>query len=408
MEKKWQIVLAAVGIHISIGAVYAWSVFTTPIMEYLGASLKEVQFAFGLAILFLGFSASFLGKYVERYGSRNAGLFAAAFYGVGMMGTGLAIYVKNIWLLYLFYGAIGGVGLGVGYIAPVSTLVKWFPRKRGLATGLAIMGFGFASMLAGPIVQYLIAAAPLYLVPVMMGLAYMAIMAASAARFALPPKTEEQTPRGNYFTGGMSAPEALETWQFKALWLILFINIFCGIAIISIASPLAQEMAGMDAREAAVMVGVMGLFNGLGRLLWSALSDYIGRPLTYVSFFLIQLAGFYALTRSAESFLFAALVYSIMTCYGGGFSAMPAYLSDIFGVKALSAIHGHILTAWGLAGLTAPLFTAWMKEITDGYRDVLLIFTAFYAVALAVSLILWKRRHAAAKGNALGATSESA
>lgn len=392
MDKKWQIVLAAVGIHISIGAVYAWSVFTNPIMSYMGASLKEVQFTFSIAILFLGFSASFLGKYVERYGSKKSGLAAAAFYGAGMLGAGLAIYLKSLWLLYIFYGMIGGIGLGIGYITPVSTLVKWFPKKRGLATGFAIMGFGFAAMAAGPIIQKLMTVLPLYLVPVVMGLCYIVLMTISSLQFALPPAVKTQTAGKNYFTSGMTAPEALKTWQFKALWLILFINIFCGIAIISIASPLAQEFIGMNAAEAAVMVGVMGLFNGAGRILWSALSDYIGRPTTYMLFFLLQIAAFYALTTTTAPFLFTSLIYLIMTCYGGGFSAMPAYLSDVFGIKALSTIHGHILTAWGLAGLFAPLFTAWIKEMTNGYGQVLFIFTAFYFIALSVALALFRER----------------
>lgn len=392
MDKKWSIVLAAVGIHISIGSVYAWSVYTNPIMQYLGVSLKEVQFAFSIAILFLGFSASFLGRRVERLGAKKSGLLSACFYGVGLLGTGLAIYLKNLWLLYAFYGIIGGIGLGIGYIAPVSTLVKWFPRQRGLATGFAIMGFGFASLVAGPVIARLIALLPLYFVPVVMGLVYVAIMVFSSLQFSLPPEADEAAPSREYFSG-LSASEALKTWQFKALWCILFINIFCGIAVISIASPLAQEFIGMSAASAAIMVGIMGLFNGLGRILWSALSDYIGRPLTYALFFAIQIVSFYALTLTTDPLLFTGLVYIIMTCYGGGFSAMPAYLSDIFGVKSLSSIHGHILTAWGLAGLFAPLFTAWIKEITNGYREVLFIFALFYIAALAVALFLFKQRH---------------
>lgn len=392
MDKKWIIVLAAVGIHISIGSVYAWSVYTNPIMQYLGVSLKEVQFAFSIAILCLGFSASFLGRYVERCGAKKSGLISASLYGLGMIGTGLAIYLKSLWLLYAFYGVIGGIGLGIGYITPVSTLVKWFPKQRGLATGFAIMGFGFASLIAGPVIERLIAALPLYFVPIVMGIVYIAVMVFSSLQFSLPTEADAEQPSRDYFTG-LSASEALKTWQFKALWLILFINIFCGIAIISIASPLAQEFIGMSASSAAVMVGVMGLFNGLGRILWSALSDYIGRPLTYALFFVIQIFSFYALTLTEDALLFTGLVYIIMTCYGGGFSAMPAYLSDIFGVKSLSSIHGHILTAWGLAGLFAPLFTAWVKEISNGYREVLFIFALFYIAALSVALLLFKQRH---------------
>lgn len=396
MDKKWLIVLAAVGIHISIGAVYAWSVFTNPIMQHLGVSLKEVQFAFSIAILFLGFSASFLGKYVEKHGSKKAGLLSACFYGIGMMGTGLAIYVKSLWLLYLFYGVIGGIGLGVGYITPVSTLVKWFPKQRGLATGLAIMGFGFAALFAGPVIQYLMTILPLHLVPVAMGALYIVVMVTSALQFSLPKEYREKK-SGRVLLTGVTAKEAVATKRFKAMWLVLFINIFCGIAIISIASPLAQELIGMSATGAAAMVGIMGLFNGAGRLGWSAFSDYIGRPFTYVLFFLIQIVGFYALSMTKEQIIFTGLIYLVMTCYGGGFSAMPAYLSDVFGVKALSAIHGHILTAWAMAGLLAPLFTAWIKEMTSSYSDVLNIFIGFYFIGFIIAAGLFKVRHAPLK-----------
>lgn len=397
MNKKWLIVLAAVGIHISIGSVYAWSVFTNPIMEYIGASLKEVQFTFSIAILFLGFSASFLGKYVEAAGAKKSGLAAALLYGGGLLGTGLAIYVKNLWLLYLCYGVIGGIGLGVGYITPVSTLVKWFPKQRGLATGFAIMGFGFAAMVAGPLIQTLMQLMPLYLVPVAVGVGYILVMTVSALQFCLPEEAASTggSPYPSKLNQGVSAPEAVKTWQFKALWFILFINIFGGIAIISIASPMAQEFIGMSTAAAAMMVGIMGLFNGLGRIIWSALSDYIGRPLTYTLFFIIEIIGFYALTMVTGAQSFSVLIYIIMTCYGGGFSAMPAYLSDIFGVRSLSSIHGHILTAWGLAGLFAPLFTAWVKEMANGYREVLFIFAAIYMAALIVAVVLlWHRRQA--------------
>ena len=384
MKKKWLIVLAAVGIHISIGAVYAWSVFTRPIMNYMGVSLKEVQFAFSIAILFLGFSASFLGKYVEKYGSRKAGLAATFFYVVGLTGTGWAIYLKSLPLLYLFYGAIGGIGLGIGYITPVSTLVKWFPRNRGFATGCAIMGFGFASMVAGPLIQWLISRVQLYWVPLILAGIYLIVMTASALQFTLPRFARNHS-RSRVVAKGYTAHQAVRTWQFYALWFMLFINIFCGIAIISIASPMAQEMIGMDSSTAATMVGFIGLFNGLGRILWSSFSDYMGRPNTYIIFFVLQIVGFYFLS-DFNVHLFTSILYLMMTCYGGGFAAIPAYISDVFGIRQLSVIHGHILTAWALAGLFAPMFMAWLKEVTNSYSNVLLVFIGLYGAALVVSL----------------------
>lgn len=386
MDKKWIIVLAAVGIHICIGAVYAWSVFTRPIMQYMGVSLKDVQFAFSIAILFLGFSASFLGKYVEKHGSKKAGLAATFFYVTGMFGTGLAIYLKSLPLLYLFYGAIGGIGLGIGYITPVSTLVKWFPKNRGFATGCAIMGFGFAAMIAGPLIQTLMGYLPLYYVPVVMGAIYLVIMTISALQFKLPQFVEHHA-ASRILSKGYTAKRALRRWQFYALWLMLFINIFCGIAIISIASPMAQEMIGMNSSTAATMVGFIGLFNGLGRILWSSFSDYVGRPNTYIIFFLLQILGFY-LMSDFDVHLFTSILYLVMTCYGGGFAAIPAYISDVFGMRELSVIHGHILTAWALAGLFAPLFIAWLREVTHSYTQVLYVFVILYLIALAVAVYM--------------------
>lgn len=386
MNKKWFIILAAVGIHISIGSVYAWSVFTTPIMEYFGCSLGAVQFAFSLAILFLGFSASFLGKYVEKYGSKKAGLISTFCYTVGLLGTGLAIQMKSIPLLYLFYGVIGGIGLGVGYITPVSTTVKWFPNNRGFATGCAIMGFGFAAFVASPVIQKLIDNIPLPLVPVVLAVVYCVIMTASSLTFSLPP-VEEGSEEKAIMTSGYTAKEAVKTWQFPALWTLFFINIFCGIAILSIASPMAQEMAGMTAAQAAAMVGIVGLFNGAGRIAWSSFSDFFGRANTYVLFFVIEIIGYYLLV-SLTGNAFVGMVYLLITCYGGGFSCMPAYLSDIFGVKQLSMIHGHILTAWGIAGLLAPMFIAYCKQAYNGYTVVLYAFVALFIIALALSLLL--------------------
>src|SRR5574344_2530360 len=188
MRNRWLIALAAIGIHICIGSVYAWSVLTRPIMEQLGFTLKETTWTFSLAILFLGLSAGFLGGYVEKYGPRKSGLTSTCFFGLGMFGTAMALYLHSLPLLYVFYGVIGGIGLGTGYITPVSTLVKYFPNNRGFATGLAIMGFGFASLIAGPVMQLLVACFGLVTNFIILGWVYMCVMAASALYLAPPPK----------------------------------------------------------------------------------------------------------------------------------------------------------------------------------------------------------------------------
>lgn len=395
MKNRWLIALSAIGIHICIGSVYAWSVLTKPIMQAMGFTLKETTWTFSIAILFLGLSAGFLGDYVEKYGPRKSGLTSTCFFGLGMFGTALALHLNSLPLLYLFYGVIGGIGLGTGYITPVSTLVKWFPNNRGFATGLAIMGFGFASLIAGPLMQILVAKYGLVQNFIILGCVYMVIMAASAL-YLEPPKASNGGPSGINVKSILpdtqfTAKEARKTWQFYALWWIFFTNITCGIGLLAVASPMAQEVVKMTPMAAASMVGIIGLINGLGRIFWSTISDYLGRSTVYVVFFLIQIFAFYALAETSSAFIFQLIVFVIISCYGGGFSCMPAFLSDLFGTKELSAIHGKILTAWGMAGIAGPLLLSWIRETTNSYSITLYFFSACFVVSLIIAGILkWR------------------
>lgn len=398
-KNRWLIALSAVGIHISIGSVYAWSVFTNPLQQQMGWGLKQISLTFSLAILFLGLSAAFLGHFVEKFGPRAAGTLSALFFGTGIAGAGLAIQLESLLLLYLFYGMIAGIGLGVGYITPVSTLVKWFPDRRGLATGLAIMGFGFASLISSPIMNKLIELYGISNTFYILGATYFVIIFCSA-QYLAPPK-EGWVPKGMEViikkSGAMkikedlrqlTANEAVKTRQFWALWVMLFINITCGIAILSVASPMAQELVGISASGAAVMVGIMGLFNGSGRIVWATISDYIGRPNVYTLFFAFQIVAFFMLPNITVGILFSIIVYMIMTCYGGGFASIPAYIGDLFGTKQLGAIHGYILTAWAAAGLVGPIFVAWVREMSGSYQGTLVIFSGIFVIAFAISLLI--------------------
>ncbi len=395
MKNRWLIALSAIGIHICIGSVYAWSALTKPIMQAMGFTLKETTWTFSIAILFLGLSAGFLGDYVKKYGPRKSGLTSTCFFGLGMFGTALALHLNSLPLLYLFYGVIGGIGLGTGYITPVSTLVKWFPNNRGFATGLAIMGFGFASLIAGPLMQILVAKYGLVQNFIILGCVYMVIMAASAL-YLEPPKASNGGPSGINVKSILpdtqfTAKEARKTWQFYALWWIFFTNITCGIGLLAVASPMAQEVVKMTPMAAASMVGIIGLINGLGRIFWSTISDYLGRSTVYVVFFLIQIFAFYALAETSSVFVFQLIVFVIISCYGGGFSCMPAFLSDLFGTKELSAIHGKILTAWGMAGIAGPLLLSWIRETTNSYSITLYFFSACFVVSLIIAGILkWR------------------
>lgn len=409
-KNRWLIAASAVGLHISIGSVYAWSNFTNPLIDEFGWTSQQVQLTFSIAILFLGLSAAFLGHFVEKYGPKKAGLLAAGFFGAGIIGSGLAVNMGSLPLLYVTYGVLGGIGLGVGYIAPVSTLVKWFPDRRGLATGLAIMGFGFAAAIASPIMDSLIKSVGTANTFYILGISYFVIMTLSALYLERPPvgwvpegfkdKMQSGKTKIKEDLAQLTANEAVKTKRFYYLWLMLFINITCGIAILSAAKPLAEESIGLSTGEAAALVGILGLFNGFGRLGWATISDYIGRPNTYTIFFASQIILFMALPHTTTAILFQVMLAVIYTMYGGGFAAIPAFIGDVFGTKQLGAIHGYILTAWAAAGLAGPMFAAWIKDSTGSYAASLSFFSVLFVVALIVSLLIRRDINKLRKQNA--------
>lgn len=393
MRNRWFIALAAIGLHISIGSVYAWSVLTRPIMADMGFTLSQTTWTFSLAILMLGLSAGFLGSFAEKIGPKKSGLLAMLFWVTGLLGTAYALSIHNLTLLYLFYGIIGGIGLGIGYITPVSTLVKYFPNRPGFATGLAIMGFGFASLIAGPLMQYLVAQVGLVDTFIILGVIYLVIMGASslylkAPQQKHPTRTTKDKSTMYVHTHGMLANDAMKTWQFGALWWVFFINITCGIGLLSLASPMAQEAIGMTPTAAASLVGIIGIFNGGGRIAWSTISDYFGRAQTYILFFIIQIIAFYLLAETNSVLTFQILILLIITCYGGGFSCMPAYLADLYGIRQLSTIHGRILTAWGLAGIAGPMLVSYFHEAGYGYTTALLCFALLFVLNTIIAIIL--------------------
>ena len=399
MRNRWFIALAAIGLHISIGSVYAWSVLTRPIMVDMGFTLSQTTWTFSLAILMLGLSAGFLGSFAEKIGPKKSGLLAMLFWVTGLFGTAYALSIHNLTLLYLFYGIIGGIGLGIGYITPVSTLVKYFPNRPGFATGLAIMGFGFASLIAGPLMQYLVAQVGLIDNFIILGVIYLVIMGTSslylkAPQQKHPTRTTKDKSTMYVHNHGMLANDAMKTWQFGALWWVFFINITCGIGLLSLASPMAQEAIGMTPAAAASLVGVIGIFNGGGRIAWSTISDYLGRAQTYILFFTIEIVAFYLLAQTNSALTFQILILLIITCYGGGFACMPAYLADLYGIHQLSTIHGRILTAWGLAGIVGPMLVSYFHEAGYGYTTALECFAALFVIntIIAIALKLYGKR----------------
>lgn len=393
-RNRYVIASAGVTLHLMIGGVYAWSVFTGPIVKQTGWAETSVSFAFSLAIFFLGMSAAFMGRLVEKFGPTITGTISSVCYGLGVFLTGIAISNQQLWLLYLAYGVIGGLGLGAGYVTPVSTIIRWFPDKRGLATGLAIMGFGFAALLTGPIAQTLMASFGVSSTFYILGIFYFLVMIV-AAQFIKKPRQNElskavikKASRFSLTGQNMTANEAVRTPMFWSLWFMFFINITTGIALVSAASPMAQSMTNMTANTAAIMVGILGLFNGFGRLIWATLSDYIGRPRTYSAIFILDIVMLITLILCKVPVIFALALCLLLSCYGAGFSVIPAYLGDVFGTRELGAIHGYVLTAWAAAGMVGPILLSYTHQILHNYFVTLVVFIVIDLLALIVSLAL--------------------
>ncbi|MCV6630823.1 MAG: OFA family MFS transporter [Flavobacteriaceae bacterium] len=395
LKNRWFIAASAVGIHISIGSVYAYSVMTNPVKDIFQVEGSTVKWAFKIAILLLGFSAAFLGRWVERVGPRKSGTTAGILYGLGILGSGLAVQIDSLYLFYLSYGVIGGIGLGIGYITPVSTLVKWFPDRRGLATGMAIMGFGFSALIFGPVMQKLFDTVGVSNAFYVLGILYMAIILASARYIERPPEGyipigfhPENNTKIKPDLANIDANSALKTTRFYYMWVMMFINIACGIAIIAAASPMMQEKLAYTPMQAAAIVGLIGVFNGFGRILWSGLSDFLGRANTYIIFFSFQVLAFYFLPKIGTELLFLGVLFTVITMYGGGFATLPAFLGDLFGTKQLGAIHGMILVAWALAGVVGPTIYDMVKEATGSLDTTMSVFAVLFAVALLVSILM--------------------
>jgi MFS transporter, OFA family, oxalate/formate antiporter len=395
-KNRWLIAASAVAIHISIGSAYAYSVFKRPLGAMHDWSATETSLAFTIAIFFLGASAAMFGQFVERRGPRVSAFVAATLFSCGHLIAAVAAAYGILPLFYVGYGVVGGIGLGIGYIAPVSTLVKWFPDRRGLATGMAVLGFGAGAMLASPIAARLIVALGVPSTFALLGIGFFVVMAAGALYIERPPKGWLPATMSNGVApahiradlADLTAGEAIRTPRFWMLWTMMFINISAGIMLISVASPLAQETVGMSAVAAASMVGIMGLFNGAGRIGWAGLSDYVGRQNIFILFFSAQLIAFLVLPRVTSVLTFQVLIFMVLTMYGGGFASLPAFIGDLFGTRQLAAIHGLLLTSWSAAGIVGPMAVAFIRDTTGGYTQAFYVFALLLGVALVTSLMM--------------------
>ncbi|WP_175774951.1 L-lactate MFS transporter [Burkholderia anthina] len=392
---RWMVPPAALAVHLCIGQAYAFSVFNAPLTKVIGItgsapddwSLTTLGWIFSLAIFFLGLSAAFAGKWLERVGPRRTMLTAACCFGGGFLISALGVKTHQIMLLYIGYGVVGGIGLGLGYVSPVSTLIRWFPDRRGMATGMAIMGFGGGAMIAAPLSVALmnhfksatsVGVAETFIV---LGIAYFISMSIGALAIRVPPadwKPAGWTPptvtKHKMITSNhVHIDEALKTPQFYLIWLVLFLNVTAGIGIIGQASVMIQESfkGAVSAAAAAGFVGLLSLFNMGGRFVWASASDWVGRKNTYFIFFVFGAVLYFCapiFASSGQIALFVLTFCLILSMYGGGFSTVPAYLADMFGTAYVGGIHGRLLTAWAAAGIAGPVLVNYIRayEVAHG------------------------------------------
>jgi OFA family oxalate/formate antiporter-like MFS transporter len=397
-KNRWLIALSAIAIHLSIGGAYAYSVYTNPISEQMGWSATEVTIAFTIMMGLAGSSAALFGKLVERKGPRKSALLAAVLFGLGQAGSGVAIAIGSLPVFLITYGLLSGLGLGIGYISPVSTLVKWFPDRRGLATGMAVLGFGTGALVTAPIASNLMVSIGISNTFYLLGASYFVLMTLGASYIApssevwMPASMKKDIASGKKIIKKdlqqLTSSEAVRTKRFWMLWTMMLINTTAGIMMISVASPMAQEVVGLSTAAAATMVGIMGIFNGGGRLGWAAASDYLGRHNVFIIFFMIQIVAFITLPFTTSIFLFQLLILLVVSCYGGGFSNLPAFIGDLFGTKQLGAIHGYLLTTWSLGGVFGPMIVSQIREKTNSYTPVFYVFLALIILAFIVSIMM--------------------
>ncbi|MPZ82728.1 MAG: MFS transporter [Actinophytocola sp.] len=425
---RWLIPPAALAIHLCIGQAYATSVYKTALVQHFDTSLTAIGIIFSIAIVMLGVSAAVMGTWVDRVGPRAAMFTAACFWGSGFLIGALGIATSQLWLVYLGYGFIGGIGLGIGYISPVSTLIKWFPDRPGLATGMAIMGFGGGALIASPLSRQLMAlydpdydssvsssvasggaVASLF---VTLGIVYFLVMMLGVFNVKVPPPgwtpagfdPAKLTAKPLVTTSNVSAANAIKTPQFWLLWTVLFCNVTAGIGILEQASPMIQDFfrdggeSSVAITSATAFVGLLSLFNMAGRFAWSSTSDFLGRKPTYIMYLGVGMILYVLLATAGHSAtaVFVLLAGVIISFYGGGFSTVPAYLRDLFGTYQVGAIHGRLLTAWSAAGVAGPLIINGFLDargkpgdlVAADYRPALFTMVGVLAIGFIANLLI--------------------
>ena len=390
---RWWIAFAGVLLQMALGAVYVWSVFRVPLAKQFGWTISQVTLTFTIAIMVLGFASFFGGLWLKRVGPRVVAMTGAALYGAGVF---LASFSNHgLWWLYLTYGLIGGIGLGFGYIVPVAVLLKWFPDKRGLMTGIAVGGFGAGALVTAPIATRLIQSVGVLQTFAYLGVAFLIVSVASGYFMQNPPegwKPEGWTPTQKELAQktakDFTLSEALKTWQWWALWMLLFLNTSAGISVISQEAPMFQEFAKVTAIVAAGMVGVVSIGNALGRVFWAWVSDTLSRKMTFAVMFLLQILLFWLLPSLHSVTSVTIVSFIILMCYGGGFGTMPAFAADYFGPTNVGPIYGLMLTAWGFASAFGPLLIAHMRQSSGTYVGGLHVISVVMTVSALLPLMV--------------------
>jgi len=376
-SKRWWIAVAAVIMQLCLGTVYAWSVFKKPLMTAHGWGETATQVTFMICIGVIGCSAAFGGALVDKKGPRFVATIGGILFGIGTLLAGLADQIGSLFLLYLSFGLIAGLGNGFGYVTPIATLIRWFPDKRGLVTGLAVMGFGAGAFFMGKIAPGMVISMGVAKTFYIWGAIFLVLVTASAQLYKNPPKGwlpagfKPSAAKGASAAESFTFDEAKKTPQWWMLWGMLFLNVSAGLGLLSQLSPMAQDMLkksitdpGQLALAGGAILAYASIFNGLGRLFWAWTSDAIGRRMVFIVMFITQAILYIVLPQIANEFLFTVIACYLLACYGGGFATMPAFAADSFGPTYIGRVYGMMLTAWAAAGVVGPFVFAQMKSVS--------------------------------------------
>jgi len=390
---RWGIALAGFLMQVALGAVYAWSVFRNPLTKQFGWTIAQVTWTFTICVSVVGIAAFFGGLWLNKKGPRVVAFTAAFLYGLGVFLASFSAH--KLWWLYISYGVIGGIGLGFGYIVPIAVLVKWFPDRRGLITGIAVGGFGAGALVTAPLAQHLIQTVGVLQTFAYLGIAYFIVILAAGFFMKNPPAgwvPQGWTPSATQTAQRASADYkfgwALSSWQWWALWVLLFLNTTAGISIISQEAPLFQKLTGASAVVAAGMVGIVSIGNSVGRIFWASVSDLITRRWTFAVMYVFQFGLLWLLPSLSSVAVITVVSFVILMCYGGGFGTMPAFAADYFGSKNIGPIYGLMLTAWGCASYFGPQLIIKLLGPTGSYARGLHTIAVIMLISAALPIIV--------------------